>query len=307
MYLAAEYVEITTEKAGQRLDNFLMAKLKNVPKSRIYRAIRTGEVRINKGRTKPMYKIAAGDIVRVPPIRVVETKVNQANTWLVNVLKASILYEDEELLIINKPAGIAVHGGTGVDLDIIAAMRQITANDNIELVHRLDKGTSGCLMLTKKHQTLRMLHEKLRLGTINKKYLALVAGHWAKCAIVDAPLHKDQLRSGERMVYVAASGKRAITKFTVMQNFQQATLVTAEPETGRTHQIRVHAAFKNHPVLGDPKYGDKELNGQLKSQGLKRMFLHASALSFEYNLNTLTVEAPLPEELQSLLEKLQSA
>jgi len=296
---------ISADKAGQRIDNFLHTHLKAVPRSHIYRILRTGEVRINKGRIKPTYRLVVGDVLRLPPL---QYKVHNPNVPSANrrkVLLNAILYEDAHLLIINKPAGMAVHGGSGINGGVIEALRVLYPNaPYLELVHRLDRETSGCLMIAKKRSMLRRLHDLLRDGGIHKQYLALVQGRWnPHIRRVDAPLRKNILQSGERIVRVSAKGKSALTQFSIEQQFTTTTLLRVQPLTGRTHQIRVHAAHQGHPIAGDGKYGDESFNQQMRQNGLKRLFLHAEKLDIDlpdinYHLST---SAPLPDALQQTL------
>ena len=299
---------ISEDEAGQRLDNFLIARLKGVPKSLVYRIIRKGEVRVNKGRAKPERKLAPGDLVRVPPVRTSNKPKAVAGDNLLQLLSDSILYESKELLVINKPSGIAVHGGSGVSLGLIEALRQMPEQGKfLELVHRLDRDTSGCVMVAKKRSMLRYLQDLLRQeGGIDKTYYALVKGSWSKRrSVVEAPLRKNELQSGERVVKVTFDGKPSKTVFSIEKHYEDVTLVRAKPITGRTHQIRVHALHVGHPLVGDDKYGDKELNKSMRSVGIKRLFLHACSLKIPLpDGKSLTVEAPLPEDLSVGLNKL---
>ncbi len=273
---------ISTEEAGGRVDNFLFKHLKGVPKSRVYRAIRGGEVRVNKGRKKPDYKLQPGDIVRIPPIRVEEREPHEISEGLAAKLRAAILYEDEGLFVLNKPPGIPVHGGSGVNIGVIEAMRlSYPKLKHLDLVHRLDKDTSGCLMIAKKRSVLKVLHAALREGTIQKTYLALVVGHWPKSLQkIDAPLRKHHLESGERMVKVdLEDGKAALTYVKPLEYYPGVTLLEINLKTGRTHQIRVHTAIHKHPVLGDEKYGNRAANKEAKTKGITRIALHASELN----------------------------
>ncbi len=296
---------------GQRLDNFLLAQLKGVPKSHIYRIVRKGEVRVNKGRAKINYRLQSGDIVRIPPVRLTE-KDNpfSPSNRTQELLRESILYEDKRLLVLNKPSGLAVHGGSGLKFGVIEAIRAMRPEERqLELVHRLDRDTSGCLMIARRRSALRTLHEMLRSNGVDKRYLALVAGRWRNDReTVDAPLTKNQLQSGERVVRVDPEGKEAKTRFRVLERFSDATLVEAELLTGRTHQIRVHLAHLGTPILGDEKYGDGSANRMMKKQGLNRLFLHARSLSFDWTdaVGRLTVEAPLEQALERLLARLRT-
>ncbi len=306
---SVSFYEITDAHAGQRIDNFLLGYLKGVPKSRIYRILRKGEVRVNKGRIKAEYKLCEGDVIRIPPIRVAaEGPKVHVSKGLAGELASAILYEDDRLLVVNKPSGLAVHGGSGISLGLIEALRLMRPEARfLELVHRLDRDTSGCVMVAKKRSMLRFLHEQLRIGTIDKRYLALVGGRWPnKRKVVNAPLLKNILQSGERMVHVSPEGKRSVTEFAVVERYPQATLVEAKPITGRTHQIRVHAQYAGHPLLGDDKYGQAEVDKLFKGKGLKRLFLHAASLRVPLpeSDEVLEVKADLSEDLRVLLQRL---
>lgn len=301
------FVEITEDNCDQRLDNFLITRLKGVPKSHIYRIVRKGEVRVNKGRVDVKYRLVAGDIVRVPPVRVAErSEESYVPQGLQAALQQGILYEDEGFLIVNKPAGFAVHGGSGVSSGIIEGLRLIRPEAHfLELVHRLDKDTSGCLLIAKKRSALRKLHELFRDDQVHKTYLALLSGQWArKKGVVTAPLLKNVSKGGERMVVISQSGKAAETLFKRLQLFRNATLVEASPKTGRTHQIRVHAASLGHPIVGDERYGLDEVNKVFKNKGYKRMFLHAETLKFQHPVTgvLMSISAPLPSQLENLLK-----
>jgi 23S rRNA pseudouridine955/2504/2580 synthase len=301
------YVEITEDNSDQRLDNFLITRLKGVPKSHIYRIVRKGEVRVNKGRVDVKYRLVAGDIVRVPPVRVAErSEESYIPQGLQAALQQGILFEDEGFLIINKPAGFAVHGGSGVSSGIIEGLRLLRPDAHfLELVHRLDKDTSGCLLIAKKRSALRLLQELFRNSQIQKTYQALLSGQWArKKLVVNAPLLKNAGKGGERIVVISPSGKAAETLFRRLQLFPDATLVEASPKTGRTHQIRVHAASLGHPIVGDERYGLDEVNRAFKSKGYKRMFLHAQTLRFQHPVTgaPMIISAPLPAQLETLLK-----
>ncbi len=304
-----QLLEVEPELAGQRIDNFLRTRLKGVPKTLIYRILRKGEVRVNKGRIKPEYKLQAGDIVRVPPLRLSEPdeEVPLAQ-GLLQRLEASIVFEDKALIVINKPAGIAVHGGSGLNYGVIEAFRQLRPDcKDLELVHRLDRDTSGLLMIAKKRSMLRHLHEALRKDGVDKRYMALVRGHWATAKKqVNAPLLKSNLRSGERMVEINEEGKEALTLFRVLRRFGEfATLVEAKPVTGRTHQIRVHTKHAGHCIAGDSKYGDDDFTREIRELGGKRLFLHA----YELNVplpegGVLKLEAPVDDMWRKTVERL---
>ena len=305
------YIEITDENCDQRIDNFLITHLKGVPKSRIYRIVRKGEVRVNKGRVDIKYRLTAGDIIRIPPIRVAErSEESYIPQGLQAALQEGILYEDDGFIILNKPAGFAVHGGSGVSSGIIEGLRLIRPEARfLELVHRLDKDTSGCLLIAKKRSALRLLQELFRNSQIQKTYQALLAGRWErKKLIVTAPLLKNISKGGERIVVISQAGKAAETLFRRVELFQNATLVEASPKTGRTHQIRVHAASLGHPIVGDERYGVDEVNKAFKNKGYKRMFLHAETLTFLHPVTEapMRITAPLPKQLIQLLNNEKS-
>jgi 23S rRNA pseudouridine955/2504/2580 synthase len=309
-YQQVQTIEIDPELQGQRIDNFLRTLLKGVPKSMIYRIVRKGEVRVNKGRIKPEYKLQAGDIVRVPPVRVSEPNAAPSTSLhKVASLESHILYEDEHLILLNKPSGTAVHGGSGLSFGVIEALRALRPQAKfLELVHRLDRDTSGCLLVAKKRSALKHLHEQLREKQIDKRYHALVVGEWpADCFKVKAPLAKNILKSGERMVSVSEDGKESETRYRVLQSFRNATLVEASPITGRTHQIRAHCLYMDHPIACDDKYGDKAFDQRMNSQGLNRLFLHAYSLAFNHPLSgeRKSFIAPLDLSLSQTLKKLE--
>lgn len=302
-------VEVAPEFAGQRIDNFLITYLKGVPKTLIYRILRKGEVRVNKGRIKPEYKLQSGDVVRVPPVRVPERdEPVPVAQGLLQRLEAAIVHEDKGLIVLNKPAGIAVHGGSGLSFGVIEAFRQLRPDaKELELVHRLDRDTSGLLMIAKKRSMLRHLHEQLRGDGVDKRYIALVRGNWPTAQKqVRAPLLKSNLRSGERMVEVNDEGKEALTLFKVLRRFGDfATMVEARPITGRTHQIRVHALHAGHCIAGDPKYGDEDFSREIRDLGGKRLFLHAYALTVPLpDGGELKLEAPVDEMWAKTVERL---
>jgi len=312
---APQYVQIDTQTDGQRIDNFLLRVLKGVPRSHLYRLLRRGEVRVNKGRVKAEYRLCAGDVVRIPPIRLGESAPPaRAPEAQLARLEGAIIHEDERLLVIDKPSGLAVHGGSGLSYGLIESLRQLRPGRELELVHRLDRDTSGCLVVCKRRSALRELHALIRAGGLDKRYLALILGELPRAELlVDAPLKKNVLSSGERLVRVdPREGKEARTRFRRLKRFaidgQALTLVEAELITGRTHQIRVHAAHLGAPLAGDGKYGDEAANQRLKGYGLKRLFLHASALSFklECMARPLLLECPLPDELQQVLDALEN-
>jgi len=305
-----QFIEVDAEYAGQRIDNFLLTRLKGVPKSAIYKVLRKGEVRVNKGRIKPEYKLAAGDVVRVPPMVVAgENEPVSVKLTMVKTLESHILFEDNELIVLNKPSGMAVHGGSGLQFGAIEALRALRPQAKfMELVHRLDRDTSGCLLIAKKRSILTALHEQLRDKVVEKKYWALVAGQWdAKVKKVTEPLKKNTLQSGERIVRVDENdGKPSETRFKILQRYAEGTLLEAFPVTGRTHQIRVHTACKGHPIACDDKYGDNAFTAEMNALGLNRLFLHAKLISFNHPVKgeRLTFEAPLDKPLAAVLEKL---
>jgi 23S rRNA pseudouridine955/2504/2580 synthase len=308
-----QFITVDSEDEGQRIDNFLVKTLKGVPKSMIYRLLRKGEIRVNKKRKKPEYKLVNEDILRIAPIRVSE-KNNTVSTQLnvVANLEKQILFEDERLIVINKPSGMAVHGGSGVNFGLIEALRALRPDARmLELVHRLDRDTSGCLVIAKKRSALRHIHEQLRDKKVQKFYFALVKGRWSdKLTRVNDSLRKNDLKSGERVVLVDnINGKASETRFKVLQRFQHATLVRAFPVTGRTHQIRVHCQIKGHSIAGDTKYGHNEFDSEMKILGLKRLFLHAASIEFTHplSLQRIKIEAPLESSLELLLSKLRKA
>jgi 23S rRNA pseudouridine955/2504/2580 synthase len=303
-------VSVSAEEAGQRIDNFLSRHLKGVPRSHIYRILRRGEVRVNRGRIRPHYKVQAGDTVRIPPLRLESVRERVLSPERLPAIAGHILFENDRLLVLNKPAGIAVHGGSGLSYGVIEALRALHPEaPYLELVHRLDRQTSGCLMIARRRSALRDLHSQLREGRVIKHYLALVRGVLESTRRVDAPLRKNQLQGGERIVRVQADGKPAATVFRPLSCHGDATLVEAVLETGRTHQIRVHAAHIGHPLAGDDKYGDAEFNRMMKAHGLRRMFLHAHMLEFTDPASgePVNVSAPLDDELKGVLDSLEAA
>jgi 23S rRNA pseudouridine955/2504/2580 synthase len=294
---AVSHIEVGEEEAGQRIDNFLLARLKGVPKSLIYRILRSGEVRINGGRVEPARKVAAGDRIRVPPVRVAaRDEVVPAPHF-----KLPILHEDDAFIAIDKPSGIAVHGGSGIAHGVIESLRSMRPEAKfLELVHRLDRETSGVLLVAKKRAALTALHAAMRERDMDKRYLVGVAGRFRnEMQRVKAKLAARSSAEGEKRVSVAEDGQEAETVFRRISRGAEFSLLEAELLTGRTHQIRVHCAHLKHPVLGDDKYGNFELNKRLRKEGLKRMFLHAAKLTLAHPLTgeTLAIESPLPGEL----------
>lgn len=304
-----KFVEVEADQAGQRIDNFLRTHLKGVPKSLIYRILRKGEVRVNKGRIKPDYKMNAGDVIRIPPVRVSETpEVPSAKLNKIATLEQHILFEDDYLIVFNKPSGLAVHGGSGLSFGLIEGLRALRPRAKfMELVHRLDRDTSGCILVAKKRSSLKHMHEQLRLGQMDKRYNALVAGQWPENRFkVKAPLLKNTLQSGERLVCVSDQGKPSETRYRILRQFKKATLVEASPITGRTHQIRVHCLHAGHPIACDTKYGNDEFDGWMRAQGLNRLFLHAVSLRLihPHTEESVSFQAPLDAQLLQTLEKL---
>lgn len=297
---------VDADSDQQRIDNYLMRNCKGVPRSHIYRILRTGEVRVNSRRVDATYRVQVGDRVRVPPIRVAEKPAGAPAP----ALTLPVIYEDAQFLAVDKPSGIAVHGGSGISFGVIERLRASRPDLSfLELVHRLDRETSGVLLLAKKRSALTALHAMLREGRTQKHYLVLVGGKWRDAKrTVDLPLHKYVNGAGERRVSVEGEGKQSITIFRKDRSVGPFTLLSAELRTGRTHQIRVHLAHLGFPVAGDDKYGDFEWNRELARQGLKRMFLHAAKLSFEHPVQgtRLVLESPLPEALGAFIARTEA-
>ena len=305
---AVRRITVDEESAGQRLDNYLMRLLKGVPKTHVYRVIRSGEVRVNKGRAAADTRVAAGDEIRLPPLRMADKPASTAPAR-----EFPVLFEDEQLLAIAKPAGVAVHGGSGVSSGVIEQLRQARPDARfLELVHRLDKETSGVLLLAKKRSALTALQDQFRSRDTDKRYQALVVGAWpANLKVIDLPLHKGVDAAGERHVRVVApahaDGRRSITLVGASQRYGGFTLLDITLKTGRTHQIRVHLAHSGHPIVGDPKYGDFALNKAFaRERRFDRMFLHARELSFDHPVSgeRITLRAPLPADCETLLQQL---
>lgn len=305
--LQVQLVTISSNNEGQRIDNFLITQLKGVPKSMIYRILRKGEVRVNKKRVKPEYKVNIGDEVRIPPVRVAERVETYLSPKLdkIAILEQTVIYEDDCILAINKPSGIAVHGGSGLSFGVIEGMRALRPDAKfLELVHRIDRETSGILLIAKRRSALKSLHEQLRLKQMTKDYLALVKGDWpSACKVVQAPLLKNVLKSGERIVRVDQEGKPSETRFKVEERFGFATLIKASPVTGRTHQIRVHTQYTGHPIAFDDRYGDKNFDEMLTCTHLNRLFLHATQVKFMHpkTEQVMQLQAPLDSILQNCL------
>jgi 23S rRNA pseudouridine955/2504/2580 synthase len=298
---------ISAEEAGQRIDNFLMRHFKTVPRSRVYRLLRKGEVRVNRKRIDAEYRLVAGDEVRLPPVRIdSREEPGRPSQSLLDLIEGAVIFQDKHLLVIDKPAGVAVHGGSGMSFGIIEALRASRPRETLELVHRLDRDTSGCLLIARDRPTLTSLHALIRNGGLHKTYMALVAGSWQLgTKRIDAPLSTDSREHGERHVRVASAGKASVSVFKPVQFFGAlATLMEVDIPTGRTHQIRVHASYAGHALLGDDKYGDRERNAELKRQGLKRTFLHAQSVAFDWPGSGVPfhVNTPLPSELVAVLD-----
>ena len=311
--LQVSFVTISEDHFGQRIDNFLITHLKGVPKSAVYKILRKGEVRVNKKRIKPVYKLQLNDVIRIPPIKVAEKEEFVPKKLdKVKQLEDAILFEDKYLMVINKPSGMAVHGGSGLSYGLIEALRVLRPEErSLELVHRLDRDTSGCLLISKRRSVLTDLHRQLREKTMEKNYWALVDGQWdAKTKNVTEGLRKNTLKSGERVVRVDnTEGKPSHTRFRVLERYAECSLVQASPVTGRTHQIRVHTQCKGHPIACDDKYGVAEFDQYVnKLTGLNRLFLHAHDLRFMHpkNETTMHVEAPLDKALSNCIKKLRA-
>ncbi len=306
---SVKMVKISSDQAGQRIDNFLLSQLKGVPKSHIYRLLRSGQVRVNKGRKKPGYRIQAEDIIRIPPVRTAERGAASIPDSVLDTLRAARLFENNDILVIDKPAGMAVHGGSELRFGIIEAMRRIYPDQYLELVHRLDRETSGCLVLAKNRDILNHLHQALRSTghngkpAIEKTYLTLLKDQWHEGRqTVSKPLKKYHL-GNEHRVEVTENGKNAVSHFELLQNYRNACYMQVKIDTGRTHQIRVHAASVGHPVAGDSKYGDADFNRKMKRLGLQRLFLHASHIVLPIG-EGISVHAPLSEDLSQLLDNM---
>ena len=309
---SVSFLTVVDEAAGQRIDNFLLRTLKGVPKSHIYRILRSGEVRVNKGRVGPAARVAAGDVIRIPPVRTAAPARKATAARAPRRFRPAILFEDDCLIAVDKPAGLAVHGGSGIALGLIEQLRAARPDERfLELVHRLDRETSGVLLVARKRSALTALHAQLREGKVDKRYLVLVRGPWkAARQLVDVPLHKFSTREGERRVRVEEAGRPAITIFrrerTWPAHAPPLALLEAELKTGRTHQIRVHLAHLGHALAGDDKYGDFAWNRDLAREGLKRMFLHAHRMTFAHPASgeAITIAAPLPQDLAGYLATL---
>ncbi len=306
-YSSVQFVEISDNQSGQRLDNFLLKTLKSLPRTRLYRIIRKGEVRVNKKRVKPEYKLQVADVVRIPPLRLVSEDATPVKIPqdLLKKLEQQILFENHAIIILDKPAGLAVHSGSGVRYGAIDAMRLLRHQTDIELVHRLDRDTSGCLIFAKNRESLLQMQRLLQTNEIAKTYQAVVRGHWnPSCRMIDLPLKRQTMPNGERRVYVDADGQSANTEIVAVQHANlegvDVSLLTIRLLTGRTHQIRVHCQSQQHEIAGDDKYGDREFNRKMKSLGYRRMLLHALQLEFPKTAYTtaMKINAPVPREFR---------
>ena len=304
-YHNVQILEIGPRNDKQRLDNYLLSQLKGVPKSRVYKLLRSGQVRVNKGRKKADYRLKLGDMVRIPPVRMAEADDGRAPQHILDKVNQSVIYEDRQLLVLNKPAGLAVHSGSNIRFGVIEMLRQARPTDDIlELVHRLDRETSGCLVIAKSREALNQLHTHFReeKGDMQKIYRAIVHGRWQGGEqVIDKPLLKNTLRGGERMVEVDPEGKAARSLFMPLDYKDAMSLMEVKLFTGRTHQIRVHAQSVGHPIAGDKKYGDNKFNQTLKDAGFKRMYLHAHRLNFSLGKQQYDITAPLDSEWQTLI------
>jgi 23S rRNA pseudouridine955/2504/2580 synthase len=300
------HVTVDAEREGQRVDNFLTGQLKGVPRSLIYRILRTGQVRINGKRAKPDTRLNEGDEVRIPPVRAGESRdPGQPPAGQTARVEQAIVFEDRDFLVIDKPAGVASHGGSGVSFGVIELLRAARPQDNLELAHRLDRDTSGVLVLARRRSALTALQALIRTNETTKQYLTLLKGRPARATFdVNAPLRKSVLQGGERMVRVDEAGKPALTRFRAIENYREATLFEVTLFTGRTHQIRVHSAHAGHPIAGDEKYGDREFNLRMRAFGLRRLFLHAARFEFALGERTYSFSAPLAGDLGSVLSAL---
>ena len=305
--VGVQHVTVSEDGDGQRIDNFLLQHLNGVPKTRVYRMLRKGEVRVNKGRAKPTRRLVAGDVVRIPPIFFETAPNRRAPAGLQRSLADAVLFEDRDVLVINKPGGIAVHGGSGIAHGVVEALRQMRPDwAEVSLAHRLDRETSGALVLAKRRAALRRLHADFREDRVSKTYQALVVGYWPHGHhVIDFPLKVTERRNGERHVVVAADGKPSVTDVVVTDARRNASLLTVSPKTGRTHQIRVHLAYLGFPIAGDARYGEAEDNARFGKQGLPRLFLHAQSIAFDDGVGGERLfSAPLPPDIAKVLPRL---
>ena len=302
-------VIVEESQLGQRLDNFLMRFFRSVPRAHIYRLIRKGQVRVDKKRCKPEYKLSVGEVVRVPPVRVSSSNIPDLGQSLKETLLSSVLLETDDCIVINKPSGLAVHLGTGVSLGLIEALRQVKPDwANSELAHRLDRETSGCIIISKNNQYLRFIQDKFRTQALRKEYIAVVHGDWLdSCVTVRAPLQKDKENSGQAIVRVNKNGKVAKTEFYIEKSYGYASVIKAVPKTGRTHQIRVHCQYSGHGIVGDRKYTSKGYDDRLSK--VSRLYLHSNAITFPSTLegDNIRITAPMDEPFSDLLKRLSEA
>jgi 23S rRNA pseudouridine955/2504/2580 synthase len=305
--VGVQLVKIDEERDGQRIDNFLSGRLKGVPRSLIYRILRTGQVRINGRRAKPDVRLSAGDEVRIPPVWVAEREDHgRPGAAQMSRVEDAIVHEDRDFLVLNKPSGVASHGGSGISFGAIELLRAARPKDTLELVHRLDRDTSGVLVFSRRRSALTALQAVIREGRATKHYMALLQGQLAKPRItINEPLRKSILQGGERMVRVDAAGKPSVSHLIQVQAFAQATLCEVSIETGRTHQIRVHTAHVGHAVAGDEKYGERIFNQSMRELGLRRLFLHAMRFEFEIGERNYAFSAPMPDDLRSVVSALE--
>ncbi len=300
------HVEVGKAEEGQRIDNFLLRRAPGVPRSHIYKVLRKGQVRVNGGRIKPTRKLVEGDVVRIPPMQLKVSDEVKVPDGLASAIAESVILETDEFLVLNKPAGLAVHAGSGLAFGAIDALRQARGEPDLELVHRLDRGTSGCLLIGKDGGVGRAMQALFRERDIKKQYVALVDGVWLLGdRTVDAPLAKNKEHAGERRVMVSTEGQAALSHFSCIQQFDSASLMNIDIETGRTHQIRVHAKHCGHAVVGDTRYGDNASNAMFKRLGFNRLYLHARFLSFNWNSEHVEVRAPVGEQWEASLAKLK--
>ena len=305
--IPVRHVDIQAD-AGQRIDNFLKRELKKVPQSRVYRMLRRGEVRVNGGRVKPTYRLQAGDTVRIPPVFVDETSArNQLPDAALHRVEAAIIFEDDELMVLDKPTGMAVHGGSGVSFGVIEALRRLRPTERLELVHRLDRDTSGCLMVAKSREVLLELHRALRDRVVRKRYAVLVFGTWPKrLRTIRLPLHRYVVASGERRVRVASEGKPSRTDVQIVTQSERVTWINAHLHTGRTHQIRVHAFASGHGVVGDDKYGLPENRDLADRLEIRRLCLHAEQIILPFRDSSLRFECPIPKDFREAFDALRA-
>lgn len=300
-------MEVSGAEQGQRIDNFLLSRAPGVPRSHVYRIIRKGQVRVNGGRIKPTRKLQTGDIVRIPPMHLKAANDVRVPDGLAKSVRDSVIYECDDYLVMNKAAGLAVHAGSGLAFGAIDALRQARLEPKLELVHRLDRGTSGCLLVARNRGICRNMQALFRERQIRKRYLTLLDGVWAHGdRTVTAPLAKNKEHAGERRVMVSADGQSAESHFSAIETYEQGSLMRVEIETGRTHQIRVHAKYCGHPVIGDKRYGDNARNTTFKQLGLNRLFLHSESLAFEWNGEQVEVLAPVGSLWEQAIRDLQA-